>query len=92
MRRQISHVSPLQTAKVVAMLYFVIALPLCLLVYVSMLFVPQASFATPVMLIGLPFMYAVLGFFFTLLATWLYNFVAKYTGGIEYTSIDLPGA
>ena len=44
------------------------------------------------MLIGMPFLYAAFGFIFTFLAAWFYNFVAKYTGGIEYTSIDLPGA
>ena len=92
MRRQITHVSPLQMAKVFALLYFVISLPFCALAYASMLLMPQVSFATPMMLIGMPFLYAVFGFIFTFLAAWFYNFVAKYTGGIEYTSIDLPGA
>ena len=92
MRRQLTYVSPLQMAKVFALLYFVISVPFCALAFVSMMFVPQVSFATPVMLIGMPFLYAVFGFIITFLAAWFYNFVVKYTGGIEYTSVDLPGA
>jgi hypothetical protein len=91
MKRQLSRVSPLQTAKVVAILYFVISLPLCALAFVSTLVLPSVSFATPMMLIGLPILYAAFGFIFTLLAAWLYNFVAMYTGGIEYTSVEVPG-
>jgi len=38
------------------------------------------------LLIALPFLYAFFGFIFTLYGSWVYNKVAKYTGGIEYTS------
>ncbi len=92
MRKQITHIAPLQMAKVFALLCFVISLPFCVLGFVSLQFLPQASIVTPMALIGIPFLYAIFGFFFTFLAAYLYNFVAKYTGGIEYTSIDLPGA
>ncbi len=91
MRRQISHVAPLQMARVFALLYFVISLPFCAIALVSMMLVPQASVVSPMVLIGMPFLYAAFGFIFTFLAAWVYNVVAKYTGGVEYTSIELPG-
>ena len=91
MRRQISHVAPLQMARVFALLYFVISLPFCAIALVSMMLMPQVSVASPMVLIGMPFLYAAFGFIFTFLAAWVYNFVARYTGGVEYTSIELPG-
>ena len=91
MKRQMSHVAPLQMARVFALLYFVISLPFCLLAFVSMMLLPQLSVASPLVLIGMPFLYAAFGFIFTFLAASVYNFVAKYTGGIEYTSVELPG-
>ena len=91
MRRQISHVAPLQMARVFALLYFVISLPFCAIAFVSMMLMPQVSVASPMVLIGMPFLYAAFGFIFTFLAAWVYNFVARYTGGVEYTSIELPG-
>jgi hypothetical protein len=34
----------------------------------------------------------VFGFLFTALAAWLYNVVAKWTGGVEYVTQDMPEA
>ena len=43
------------------------------------------------MLVAMPFLYALVGFLFTLLGAWVYNLVAAQTGGIEYTSVTATG-
>ncbi len=85
MKKQIVHVSVLQTSKVFAILYLVVSLPLILL---SVLFSPLGSYS-PLMLIAIPFLYALFGFLFTLFGAWIYNRVAKAVGGIEFTTVDV---
>jgi len=88
MKKQIIRISPLQTAKVMAALYFVMSIPFVLL----MLALPMPPGAMPkwVMMI-LPLFYVVVGFLFSLLGAWIYNLVARTVGGIEYTTADVAG-
>ncbi|HEY8098304.1 MAG TPA: hypothetical protein VIE91_04230 [Methylophilaceae bacterium] len=85
MKKQIINVSPIQTAKVIALLYFLISLPFVGLMAISFSFAPG-----PKMPIGLlflfPFLYLIFGFIFTALGAWLYNLAAGWVGGIEYTT------
>jgi hypothetical protein len=86
MKKQITRISPLQTSKVLAAMYFLISLPMVLIMLVPLLFAdPKPAFFSGFML-ALPFLYAIFGFIFTLIGAWLYNVVAKYLGGIEYTT------
>ena len=89
MRKQITNISPLQTAKVLAVLYFVITLPFLLL----MLVMPGSKqpFISSFLLV-MPFFYALFGFLFTLFGAWVYNFVAKRVGGIEFTTQEVEDA
>lgn len=89
MRKQITNISPLQTAKILAVLYFAISMPLLLL----MLAMPGSKppYVSGFML-ALPFFYALLGFLFTLFGAWVYNFVAKHLGGIEFTTQNMEEA
>lgn len=41
-------------------------------------------------LLAMPFVYLILGFIFTAIGAWVYNKVASWVGGIEYTSTELP--
>lgn len=41
------------------------------------------------MLFAMPFIYLIFGFIFTALGAWVYNLVAGWVGGIEYTSNEL---
>jgi len=75
MKKQIIRISPLQTAKVIAVLYFVCSIPLI------------ALMAIPIML-AMPFLYLIAGFLFTLTGAWIYNGVAKWLGGIEFSLAD----
>ena len=35
-----------------------------------------------------PFLYALVGFIFTFILAWVYNLVARFLGGIEYTTTE----
>lgn len=83
MKTQIVHISKLQTSKVMAVLYLVISFPLMLMAFLPMLFTHQ-----PVqwsMIWWMPLLYAIFGFIFTFLGAWIYNGVAGWIGGIEFT-------
>lgn len=85
MKKQIIHISPFQTAKVFAVLYFLMSLPFIGMMAIMFSFSP---FPKPALgfLIIFPFLYLVFGFIFTALGAWVYNIAAKWVGGIEYTS------
>jgi hypothetical protein len=89
MKKQITRISPLQTAKVLALLYFVISLPMILLMGIMAMLAPgpQPPFFSGLML-AMPFLYLVFGFLFTLFGAWVYNLVVKWVGGIEITTIE----
>ncbi|MFC3531810.1 hypothetical protein ACFOLG_06380 [Vogesella facilis] len=85
MKKRLSKISPLQSAKTLAVLYFLISLPMLLIMVPVLLLAPGEHAPSGMMLIALPLLYAVLGFLGTLIAAWLYNLAAKWTGGIEIT-------
>lgn len=91
MKKQITHISPLQTAKVFAALSLFGSLPFLLLMIVPMMTMASAErppFPMGFMLLA-PLFYAVVTFIVTLVGAWIYNLVAKYLGGIEFTSIEV---
>lgn len=90
MQKQIIHVSPFQTAKVVACLYFVITIPFIVLFGLVSMFAPGGQRIGFVFMIFAPFIYAIVGFIFSIIGAWVYNIVAKLVGGIEYTSTEKP--
>ena len=90
MKKQIVNVSMLQTAKVFAVFYFVVSIPIVGLMALGMMFTPAPSMGIG-MLVIIPIMYAVFGFLFTLLGAWIYNMVASQIGGIEFTTEEVSG-
>lgn len=79
------------TALTVGILYFVLAL----------LFVPifyflarggAAGALPPIMIVLIPFIYAVVGYIVAAIACWLYNIVAGWSGGIAFTLEPAEGA
>jgi hypothetical protein len=90
MKKQILNIAPLQTAKIMAALWFVISLPFLLLMGLMMFTMPgEARAAFGGMMLFMPVFYAISGFLFTLIGAWIYNMLAKRMGGIEYTSIEV---
>lgn len=88
MRKQIIHISPLQTAKVFALLYFITSIPFIALMGLSFIGAPEGVGMPFGLLIAMPFLYLIFGFIFTLIGAWVYNLVAGWVGGIEYTSTE----
>jgi hypothetical protein len=92
MKKQIVNISKLQTAKVMAVLYLVISLPILLLMLIPMLIAQPEGARMPLwFLVAMPVLYAVFGFLFTLLGAWIYNGVASLIGGIEFTMAEIAG-
>ena len=92
MKKQIVHVSVMQTAKVFAVLYFVISIPLVLLMAIPAMLTPGGMPGMPLlMLILMPVLYLVIGFLTTLFGAWIYNLVAGRIGGIEFTTAEVSG-
>lgn len=85
MKKQIINISPIQSAKVIALMYFLISLPFVGLMAISF---PLSPAPQPGIgfLVLFPFVYLIFGFIFTALGAWFYNLVAKRVGGIEYTA------
>ncbi|MDX8400547.1 MAG: DUF3566 domain-containing protein [Gallionellaceae bacterium] len=91
MKKQITNISPFQTAKVAALLYFVISLPFVVIMGLMFAFAPgpKPAMMGVGMMIAIPFCYLVIGFIFTIIAAWVYNIVAKLVGGIEFTTTEI---
>ena len=86
MKKQIINVSPFQTAKVLALLYFLMSLPFIGFMAIAFSFSPAPKPPLAVLIV-FPFFYLIFGFIFTVIGAWVYNIAAKWVGGIEYTSI-----
>lgn len=88
MKKQIIKISPIQTAKVFAALYFLMSLPVVALTAIMFLFSP---YPTPGLgfLILFQLLYLAFGFIVAATGARIYNFAAKWVGGVEYTSISL---
>lgn len=90
MKRRITHVAPVQAAKMFAAFSFLATLPFLLLTMIPMVAMPAEvqPYMTPYLLL-VPFFYALVAFIFAVLAAWLYNLVARFVGGLEVTAVDV---
>lgn len=90
MKKQIIRVSPVQTAKVFAILYFLMSLPMVAFMALTLSFAPAPRPGPGLgFLIMFPILYLVFGFIFTAIGAWVYNLVAGWVGGVEYTSVPV---
>lgn len=86
MKKQISRISVLQTSKVFAILYFLLSLLFAIPAGIyGILAKHDGAFAAFL----IPFVYLAAGFVFWLILGALYNFVAKYFGGVEFDVNDV---
>lgn len=86
MKKQIIRFSPVQNAKVIAALYFVMSIPFVLLYMV----LPGVALPWWVFIL-MPVVYLVIGFIFSLIGAWIYNLVAARVGGFEFTTVEVSG-
>jgi hypothetical protein len=90
MKRQISRISIGQTAKVVGAVHVVIASPLLLLGITCLLIRPMliTSVVSPIWLFLSPLIYGLFAYVMALTMCLIYNIVARYFGGVEFTTSE----
>ena len=86
MKKQISHISLHQTAKVIATMLFIISAIVLIPMGIYTLFTPDRTGA--VFFLLFPFIYFILSYITWFLWGWLYNIVASHFGGIEFDLTD----
>lgn len=89
MKVQVKRFSPHQNAKVAAVLMALGSLVLVIPMFLVTLLFPMAPHngpagPSPFMILLFPVLYLVMGYIMVAIGCVLYNFVCKYTGGIEY--------
>ncbi|HUA66817.1 MAG TPA: hypothetical protein VME24_13290 [Alphaproteobacteria bacterium] len=89
MKKRITYVSPLQLGIVLALLYGLISLILVPFLLLGAMFGPHGGFGA-IFVIFIPIIYAAGGFIGGVLSAFLYNIVAKWSGGIEYIASEAP--
>jgi len=88
MKYQVKSFDVLQTSAVAAMLYFLLSLLIFVPVFLITLAFPHSNTVLPftgIVVVFIPFLYAIAGFIFTALGCLFYNLVAKFMGGIAFT-------
>jgi hypothetical protein len=88
---QIVRFSLVQTAKVAAALYFVLGLVGVVVMLIAAAVSPAARAQGFLFIVLAPFLYAFFGFIFVFVGCWLYNLVARFVGGIEFTLTETRG-
>ena len=92
MRKRLTRFSPVRTAWTIAVLYFVLAVIVWIIIAIVAMAMKSQPDVDPLAMIlgGLAAVvfYPILGFIGTLISVWIYNLVAKWTGGIEFTLKD----
>jgi hypothetical protein len=90
MKKQIVQVSVMQSAKVMAAVYLLTAIPVVLLWVLAMSTVaPHGAGFGIVMLVVMPVAYAIAGFVGAAIGAWIYNLVAARIGGFEFTTVEV---
>jgi hypothetical protein len=91
MKKRLTRVAPLQLGKVLAVLYGFFSLLVVPFVVLASLLGAKAGHHNPafpaniILVVLIPILYAVLGFVGGVIAAAIYNLVASWTGGIEFS-------
>ena len=92
MNKRITRIAPLQLGKVLAVLYgcvSLIAVPF--LILASVLGAKSGNGGIPIVLaLVFPIFYAIAGFIGGVIVAAIYNLIAGWTGGVEFTVEDVP--
>ncbi len=88
MKKRLTYVSPLQLGIVLAVLYGIIALILVPFLLLGAIFGAKGGLVGGVFAIFIPVIYAIVGFIGGVITAFVYNLVAKWTGGVEFTTAD----
>lgn len=88
MRRQITHVSVGQTSKVIASLYFVVAIVIAVIAFIAVSMTGTNAFS-PLLILLFPIIYGIVIWLVFALMLSVYNMVAARIGGVEFESVDV---
>ena len=91
MVKRITRVSPWQTAKTLAVFYFIVGAILAVPIFLVRSLAPISSGTHPFppgFAIAFPFLYALAALVFVPIGCALYNFAARLVGGIEFSVAD----
>jgi prepilin signal peptidase PulO-like enzyme (type II secretory pathway) len=83
MKKQVVRISVLQSSKIVTALYVIFGFLYTLIGILMLIFGGEGSRLIAIIYILMPVILAILGFIFFVIFSALYNFLAKYLGGIE---------
>ena len=100
MKKRLTNVNPLKLGITLAIIYGIISLIIAVPIFLIMSLAGAASAArgggqaipaifSGVFVIFLPIIYAVAGFIAGIISAFVYNLVAKWTGGVEFTTEDV---
>ena len=89
MKKRLTNVNPLKLGIVLGVLYGVISLIIVPFFILAALFGPKGSGFGIVLAIFFPIIYAVAGFIGGVISAFVYNLVAKWTGGVEFTTQEV---
>jgi hypothetical protein len=90
MKKQIIRVSILQSSKIITILYFLLGF-IYLLIGVPMIIFGGDQFRIMgIIYCAMPILMAVIGFVCFVIFAAFYNLLAKWVGGIEFETIDVP--
>ena len=87
MKQQIVNVGKLQAAKVAALLYLILSIPLAVLMNVMSPY--GAGGFGPGWTLLMIVLYAVAGAVFSFIGAWVYNGIARLVGGFEFTVVEV---
>jgi uncharacterized membrane protein YbhN (UPF0104 family) len=98
MRKRLTHIAPLQLGVVQAIFYALLSLLFIPFFLLAILLAPHPQNQSALPAIGMvlgtaivfPIVYAIIGFIFGIVAALIYNVIATWTGGIEFTLEDAP--
>ena len=88
MKQQIRHFSPHQNAKVFSVLFalssLIMVVPMFFFTFLAIPDEAQASAFPGFLFLLFPIIYLIFGYLFIGIGCWIYNFITKFTGGIEF--------
>lgn len=92
MRKQVTRVSVLQTSKVIALFYVLISFLYWIAAIPMIVFGGGELKIMGFVYLAMPILMGVFGFLMILLSCAIYNLVAKWVGGVEFTVTDVDSA
>ena len=88
MRRQITRVSVGQTSKVIASIYFVVAVVIAIIAFITVSATGSTAYS-PMLILLFPVIYGIIIWLVFALMLSVYNMIAARLGGVEFESVDV---